>query len=303
MPRFNILLPLSLLALSSCPVMAMSTPSNGDYQPSNNLQSTDLLAANTATKENAVPDVQALNERVAIYKHYVVNELAQLVNQTQTLVEAIKRGDLEQAKKLYAPTRVHYERIQAVVELFPELNRRIDAREDDFEKKAQDPNFSGFHRLEKTLFEHDSTQGLATYAEQLLTDSKELQAQLNNLTLPPSKVVGGAAALIEAASATKIGGEEEHYSHADLWDLQANVDGAQKIVDILRPLLEKQQPQLLSKIDINFAKVDQYLSKYRTPEGFETYDHLSFVDRIAVKALLTILAEQLSQLRGVLGLE
>ena len=37
---------------------------------------------------------------------------------------------------------------------------------------------------------------------------------------------------------SKISGEEDRYSHTDLWDFQANVEGSQKIVDLLRPQLQ-----------------------------------------------------------------
>ncbi len=60
-------------------------------------------------------------------------------------------------------------------------------------------------------------------------------------------MVGGAAGLIEEVAASKISGEEDRYSHTDLWDFQANVEGSQKIVDLLRPQLQKANPELLAK--------------------------------------------------------
>ncbi len=114
-------------------------------------------------------------------------------------------------------------------------------------------------------------------------------------------MVGGAAGLIEVA-ASKISGEEDRYSHTDLWDFQANVEGSQKIVDLLRPQLQA-NPELLAKVDANFKKVDTILAKYRTKEGFENYDKLTDADRNALKGPITALAEDLAQLRGVLGLD
>ncbi len=111
------------------------------------------------------------------------------------------------------------------------------------------------------------------------------------------------AALIEEVAATKVSGEEDRYSHTDLWDFQANVDGAKKIVDLLRPLVVKEDKALAEKIDANFATVDQTLAKYKLKDGgFETYDKLSEADRKALAAMITTLAEDLSKLRGVLGL-
>lgn len=60
-------------------------------------------------------------------------------------------------------------------------------------------------------------------------------------------MVGGAAGLIEEVAASKISGEEDRYSHTDLWDFRANVEGSQKIVDLLRPQLQKSQPGTVGK--------------------------------------------------------
>lgn len=64
------------------------------------------------------------------------------------------------ARKLYAPTRQHYERIEPIAELFSDLDGSIDAREDDFEQKAADPKFTGFHRLEKAYLATIPPKGL-----------------------------------------------------------------------------------------------------------------------------------------------
>ncbi|CAI1882888.1 iron uptake system protein EfeO [Serratia fonticola] len=249
------------------------------------------------------PNVMDLVGPIAEYKVYVTKEVEGLVKQTKLFTDAIKAGDVAQARKLYAPTRQHYERIEPIAELFSDLDGSIDAREDDYEKKAEDPKFTGFHRLEKALFADNTTKGMNEYADGLYKDTLELQKRIGELTFPPSKVVGGAAGLIEEVAASKISGEEDRYSRTDLWDFQANVDGAQKIVNLLRPLLEKANQPLLAKIDANFKTVDTILAKYKTAEGYESYEKLTTADRNAMKGPITTLAEDLSQLRGVLGLD
>ncbi|MDR9892256.1 iron uptake system protein EfeO [Pseudenterobacter timonensis] len=257
-------------------------------------------ASNDAAKGDAL---LRLGDAITAYKAYVMKETADLASGTQAFTDAVKAGDIAKAKSLYAPTRQHYERIEPIAELFADLDGSIDAREDDYEQKAADPKFTGFHRLEKALFGDNSVQGMEKYATQLNSDVQELQKRISELAFPPSKVVGGAAALIEEVAASKISGEEDRYSHTDLWDFQANVDGAQKIVDLLRPQLQKENGELLAKVDGNFKKVNTILAKYRTQEGFETYDKLTTADRNALKGPITSLAEDLSLLRGVLGLD
>jgi iron uptake system component EfeO len=204
---------------------------------------------------------------ISDYKIYVLAEVDQLIDETQTLVDAVKKGDLAAAQAAYAPPRVHYERIEPIAELFSDLDKRIDVRADDFEKKEADPQFTGFHRLEYGLFAKKSTDGLDHYAEALIADVKELRGRIQKLTVPPSKVVGGAAGLIEEVAKTKITGEEDRYSRTDLWDFSANVEGAKKIHDLLKPLTSSANPKLSARIDGNFAKVRGILDGYKSPDG------------------------------------
>ena len=240
---------------------------------------------------------------VSDYKIFVTEKVDQLVVETAKFTDAIKRGDLATAKKLYAPTRVHYEAIEPIAELFSDLDASIDSRVDDHEAGVKAEDFTGFHRLEYSLYSENTTKGLDALADGLLKDVKDLQNRIVELTFPPEKVVGGAAALLEEVAATKVSGEEDRYSHTDLYDFQGNIDGAKKIVDLFRPQIEGQDKAFAAKVDKNFATVDKILAKYRTQDGgFETYDKVKENDRKALIGPVNTLAEDLSTLRGKLGL-
>ncbi len=240
---------------------------------------------------------------ISDYKIYVTEQLDELASHTQAFTTAVKQGDLATAQKLYAPTRVYYESIEPIAELFSDLDASIDSRVDDHEQGVKAEDFTGFHRIEYSLFAEKSTQGLDALADGLDKDVKDLQARVAGLTFPPEKVVGGAAALLEEVAATKISGEEDRYSHTDLYDFQGNIDGAKKIVDLFRSQLEKQDKAFVAKVDKNFASVNGILAKYKTADGgFETYDKVKPNDRKALVGPVNTLAEDLSTLRGKLGL-
>lgn len=244
-----------------------------------------------------------LVQPVSDYKIYVTDEIDTLAQETQKFTDAIKKGDLATAKKLYAPTRVHYESIEPIAELFSDLDASIDSRVDDHEKGVTAEDFTGFHRIEYTLFSENTTKGLDVLADKLNADVKDLQTRVAGLTFPPDKVVGGAAALMEEVAATKISGEEDRYSHTDLYDFQGNVDGAKKIFDLFRPQIAANDKAFADKVDKNFATVDKILAKYKTKDGgFETYDKVKDNDRKALVGPVNTLAEDLSTLRGKLGL-
>ena len=247
--------------------------------------------------------LEKLAQPLGEYKKYVQGEAKELVTKTEAFVAAVKAGDIDKAKSLFASTRVHYERVEPIAELFNELDPAIDAREDDFKDGPKDANFTGFHRIEHALWVEKDVKGVQTVADKLLEDVKKLQTEIDELNFPPTKVVGGAAALIEEVAGSKITGEEDRYSHTDLSDFQANVDGAQKIVDLFRTPIAEKNKALLDKVDANIKQVNGILAKYKTADGFADYGKLTKADRNALQVPINALAEDLSQLRGTLGLK
>ena len=267
-----------------------------------NPKGTLTVAAGDASAAAGPPSAMDLVGPLSEYKVYVTHEVDMLVTETRAFTDALKAGRLDEAKALYAPTRQHYERIEPIAELFNDLDGSMDSREDDFEKKAEDPAFTGFHRIEKTLFAEGTARGLSPLADKLMADATTLQGRLAALTITPKAMIGGAADLIEEVASKKISGEEDRYSRTDLWDLQANVDGAQKIVALLDPLVTPRKPDLAARVSANFSKVDEILRTYRAADGtFKSYEALSPDDRTRLKGPVTALAEDLSTFRGTLG--
>ena len=266
-----------------------------------------VLVANalalTAVSAQAAVQPSELVAPIAEYKVYVDQNVAQLVKETKVFVAAVKAGNIDKAKSLFAPVRTHYERVEPVAELFSDMDAAIDSRADDHEKREEDPGFGGFHRIEYALWHQKDTKSVAKYADQLQANVEELHKRLTDLTFPPEKVVGGAAVLMEEVAATKISGEEDRYSHTDLWDFQANFEGAYKIVELFKPLIAREDKAFLDKTEKNFETVFNTLKKYRTKDGgFVTYDKLTEGDRKILSARVNTLAEDLSKLRGMFGL-
>jgi len=278
----------------------------GEYQMTCGLLSNPkgMLKVAASDTPPAKPTAVELVGPLAEYKIYVKGEVDALVAGTRKLVEAVKAGKLAEAQRAYAPAHLHYERIEPIAELFNDLDGSMDSREDDFEKKADDPKFVGFHRIEKGLFSDKSTKGLGPIADKLMADALDLRKRIDGLTIAAKDLVGGAAELIEEVASKKITGEEDRYSRTDLWDFQANLDGAQKIVALLNPMIQKQDAKLSARLAENFSKVDIVLAKYKTKDGgFVSYEKLSESDRTALKGPITTLAEDLSALKGTLGVE
>lgn len=249
------------------------------------------------------PKASDFVEPVAQYKLYVLGEIDKFVVGTKKFVSAVKAGNIEEAKKLYAPTRVYYEATEPAAELFGDLDPAIDAREDDFKLKHKDPTWTGYHKLERLLWHDKSTKGAGKIADKLLADSLDLQRRIKEEKIPIVTMVQGAADLMEEIAQSKITGEEDRYSRTDLYDFYGNLIGSQKIVSLLKPLIVRANPDLMKKLDTHFTELGVTLNKYRTSDGgFKSYEAVTEKDKTTFKAQVAQLSEELATLRGTLGL-
>jgi iron uptake system component EfeO len=251
----------------------------------------------TPTSRASSSDSPGAQEAVDRYRSYLVEQTRLLVERTQAFVKALNYGNVDQAKRLYPTTRMPYEAVEPVAESFGGLDPDIDAREVD----VPPASFRGFHRIEKALWVDNTTKGVRSVAAKLLADIKRLQALVYTIKLSPAQVANGANELLTEVSSSKITGEEERYSHTDLWDFEANVLGAKAAFDSVKPLLAQQEPQLAQEIDQRFADVEDTLRPYRRGDGFVLYGELTEQDKRQLAQSIDALAEPLSQVAAVVA--
>jgi iron uptake system component EfeO len=168
------------------------------------------------------------------YRRYVLGQTAALVRGTRRFVAALRAGDVGRAKTLYGPTRAHYEAVEPVSESFGDLDPRIDARVNDVARRA---NWRGFHRIEQILWTRGTTAGTGRYGGELLAAVAELHRRAARIDYQPVRLASGAVELLNEIVASKITGEEDRYSHTDLSDFDANLEGAHVAFGLLRPAL------------------------------------------------------------------
>ncbi|WP_034213789.1 iron uptake system protein EfeO [Actinoplanes subtropicus] len=240
----------------------------------------------------------ALAQAVTSYTSYVVSQSEALEQRTGDFVSAVKAGDLAKAKQLYPVARTYYERIEPVAESFGDLDPKIDGREDD--ATAELP-FTGFHKLEKDLWVTKDVSKDGAIADQLQADVKDLVAKAKTEKLTPLQLANGAKELLDEVATSKITGEEERYSHTDLWDFAANVDGSQAAVAALRPALEQRKPELVKQIDTAFTSVDSELAKYRDGDGWKLQNQLTQEQLKGLSDVINALAEPISKIAGVIA--
>jgi iron uptake system component EfeO len=246
----------------------------------------------------ALSEDVALQQATADYTRYITAQSEALVQKTGDFVTAVKAGDIEKSKTLYPIARTYYERIEPVAEIFGDLDPKLDGREDGATKELP---FTGFHRLEKDLWVNKDVSKDGAIADQLLADVKEVVTKAKDEKLSPLQLANGAKELLDEVANGKITGEEDRYSHTDLWDFAANVDGSQAAVSALRPALEQRDPALVKQIDAGFAAVDAELGKYRVGDGWKYWNQLSKADLKGLSDAINALAEPISKIAGVIA--
>jgi iron uptake system component EfeO len=244
----------------------------------------------TVSGEASGANTPAAEKAVASYRAYLEQNAAELLARTKPFVAAVVAGDVARAQSLYAPARMPYERIEPVAESFGSLDPRIDARANDVA-----PNeFGGFHRIEKALWKEGTAKAMGPVAAQLLADVEELAAKVKSVDLQAVQVANGANELLGEVSASKITGEEERYSHTDLYDFEANVEGAEAAFEAIKPLLDSTEPELSGELEADFKAVFAELQPHRRGNGFVSYTELDDADTRRLARAIDTLAEKLS---------
>ncbi|ORV81647.1 iron uptake system protein EfeO [Mycolicibacterium iranicum] len=256
----------------------------------------------TVTGDEVQVDTEGkFKEAADNYKRYVNSQVEALVPAVEAFAAAIKSGDIEAAKAQYPTSRVYYERIEPVAESFPnDLDPRIDLREADLEPGQK---WTGFHRLEKDLWVSGLQPDTNAIADQLVADVKELQAGVSapDFTVDSTQIAGGAQGLLDEIATSKITGEEDIFSHTDLWDFNANLQGSQTAVASVRPILDERNPDLGKRVDQRFEEVEALLEKYREGDGFVLYDTVTEPERQELSRAIDALSKEVSQVQGVIA--
>jgi iron uptake system component EfeO len=254
-----------------------------------------------ATGGEAAERDPRLDGAVAAYRQYVQQQADETLPKAEAFAKAVRAGDLEAAKKAYAPSRIGWERTEPVAESFGDIDPKVDVREDGLEE-GQDPatDWTGWHRLEKALWQDERIGDREKeLAGRLVTDLEDWQNRVGTADITPTSMANGAKELLDEVATGKVTGEEERYSHTDLVDFKANVEGAQKSYALLKPVAKENDAALTTELDRQFAALDKLLDQYRPDASsydFISYDKVGRADRKELSDAVNALAEPLSKL-------
>jgi len=273
------------------------------------MQGDGIRASFEVTESGNKPSVDADLQKLVDtgtqqYAAYVKDQTEQLVTGTKAFADAFAAGDAAKARDLYAATRMHWERIEPVAESFGDLDPKLDAREADLEPGQE---WTGWHRAEKDLFPPTGYTAMTApertaISTQLVADTEDLAKRTRTVELTADKLGNGAKELLDEVATGKVTGEEEIWSHTDLWDFQANVDGARIAFESLKPALEQKDAELATSLAGKFDALQAELKKHAKGDGFAYYNELTPEQVQQLAALVDSLGEPLSKLTSAVVL-
>ncbi len=257
-----------------------------------------LSVSGKAAKE--LSESQELTTAATSYERYVKSQTVALIDKTTEFIDAVKAGDVDEAKTLFPIARTYWERIEPVAEKFGDLDPITDGREPD--AIAEGVDFTGWHRIEKQLWVAGNTDGMDKYADQLLTNVKEIVKLGEDAPLTALELATGSKALLDEVATGKITGEEDEFSHTDLWDFKANIEGSQAAIASLRPVIEERDPALVKELDQRFKELDTELNQHQAQDGSWTfYDKLTKEQIKKLSDAVAALSNPISQVAAVVA--
>ncbi|MFH8668344.1 iron uptake system protein EfeO [Streptomyces anulatus] len=259
-----------------------------------------------ATGGKAVKRDPELDAAVAAYRQYTLDQAEETLPKAKVFADAVKAGDVEAAKKAYAESRIGWERTEPVAESFGDIDPKVDLREDGLEEGQDLENdWTGWHRLERSLWQDKKiTARDKELADLLIKDLTVWQKKVGTAEITPTSMANGAKELLDEVATGKVTGEEERYSHTDLVDFKANVEGAQKSYELLKPVASKNDAALTGELDTRFAELNTLLDKYRADKNsyvFTSYDKVGKAERKELSDGVNALAEPLSKLAAAVS--
>ena len=253
--------------------------------------------------ERMAPPITAFIGPLSEFKVWLGAQSAALVMETGAMAEAIRAGDIDTAKARYLAARLPYKRIEAVTGRIADLENAIDPLADYLERREADPGFTGFHRIEYGLWVEGDTASLVPVAEGLLADVTALQDRLKGLRLAPEDLAGTAERQADRLAEGQIRDGENRYAFTDPAEFAANLDGMEKAVQLLRPLVADASQEVAGGVDKAIAEARAALDALKGPEGWPPYDAVDTEARDRLAGAFRALTAAIAAVNPAIGLE
>ncbi len=200
------------------------------------------------------------------YQSYVENGLGQLKPLVQKLQADIAAGNLDAARADWVPAHQQYERLGGAYDAFGDVGDAIDGLPNDLPGGVGDSGFGGFHRLEYGLWHGQTAAQLTGPAGDLVASVDKLAAEFPGAQIDPLQLGLRTHEILEDAVRFELSGQSDQGSGTTMATIDANIDGTQALLGILRPILTPRDPDL-PRIDAALTRLRGLVEAQRHADG------------------------------------
>lgn len=236
-----------------------------------------------------------LGNVISRYRDSVTAGLQQLATDTDKLESAAVDHDRAAIKKRWLVAHLDYERLGGVYDTFGRYADKINGLPSGLPDGTQDPDFTGFHKVEFLLWHNGSDDQLEQATRQLDTDVRDLVKAFPHQVTAVNDVPLRTHEILENTLQFTLTGQDDFGSHSELATLSANIDGTRMTLTAETPLLEQNDPALLASSTKAVDQLDGVLASLRNKNGsYPALDSLSTAQREQLNGTLAATLESLA---------
>ncbi|MCL2514398.1 MAG: FTR1 family protein [Microbacteriaceae bacterium] len=226
-------------------------------------------AVHDATAAVAPASIADLAEPNNEYQWYAYGKLGTLQTQLKTLRAAAAAGDAATARRDWLAAMLTWEQVGASYNSFGALGQAVDGLPTQFEGGAQDPGFTGLHRVEHDLWHGASRQTLVKDIDVTVSAVAKVRASLGSLDLAgdPTNLPLRAHEILEDALRDHLMGTDDGGSGASFALTDADVQVTRVVLGELAPVLTPRSPQLVATANAQLDTLQGALQALRRPDG------------------------------------
>lgn len=220
-----------------------------------------------------------LANAVSRYRRSVSSGLRKLADDTDQLLCAVRGHDQQLARQRWLTAQLAYQRLGAAYGTFGAYADKINGRPDGLPGGVDDPDFTGFHRVEYLLWNDGSAAELLASTTALEHDVHALVADFPHQITQPNDVALRTHEVLENTMQFELTGHTDQGSHSNLATLSADIDGTRMTLAALQPVLQQNDPALLAAAQESLTRLDTLVAGYRSSEHTNTSTELTGIQR------------------------
>ncbi|PZE28092.1 EfeM/EfeO family lipoprotein [Curtobacterium sp. MCBD17_028] len=211
------------------------------------------------TRNDLIPAAKA-------YGDWIEGRLPVLEADVRRVAADVYGGDRAAAERDWLTGHVEYEQLGAAYGAFGDADTAIDGTPASGRTALDDPDLTGFHRLEALLWSGAPVSASAPVADALVAAVQHLEATFPTARIDPLDIGLRAHEILENALQFEATGATDAGSHTNLATIAANVAGTERALDPIRGILRTRYPHLAAT-DAALAALTARVDEGRHADG------------------------------------